>query len=86
MWSACGPRLNGVCFAELLSADGLECQVNYVVQEAIVVIRDIFRKYPGQRLDSNYTASRACLNSPRGSQGGVSAGYGTAPLDPKPKP
>ena len=25
-------------------------QVNYVVQEAIVVIRDIFRKYPGKRL------------------------------------
>ena len=23
-------------------------QVNYVVQEAIVVIRDIFRKYPGK--------------------------------------
>ena len=27
-------------------------QVNYVVQEAIVVIRDIFRKYPGQWLDT----------------------------------
>lgn len=27
-------------------------QVNYVVQEAIVVIRDIFRKYPGKCLST----------------------------------
>lgn len=25
-----------------------DAEVNYVVQEAIVVIRDIFRKYPGK--------------------------------------
>lgn len=33
------------CVATLL--DLINTKVNYVVQEAIVVIRDIFRKYPG---------------------------------------
>ena len=31
-----------------------DSQVNYVVQEAVVVIRDIFRKYPGQQLPQSW--------------------------------
>jgi len=29
-------------------ADCLKTKINYVVQESIIVIRDIFRKYPNQ--------------------------------------
>lgn len=43
--------ING-CYATYQSKGdtNIISQVNYVVQEAIVVIRDIFRKYPGKRL------------------------------------
>lgn len=34
------------CVSTLL--DLIQTKVNYVVQEAIVVIRDIFRKYPNK--------------------------------------
>lgn len=40
------------CVSTLL--DLIQTKVNYVVQEAIVVIRDIFRKYPNKYV-SRYT-------------------------------
>lgn len=38
------------CVSTLL--DLIQTKVNYVVQEAIVVIRDIFRKYPNKCVSS----------------------------------
>lgn len=38
------------CVSTLL--DLIQTKVNYVVQEAIVVIRDIFRKYPNKYVTS----------------------------------
>lgn len=39
------------CVSTLL--DLIQTKVNYVVQEAIVVIRDIFRKYPNKYVSSS---------------------------------
>lgn len=48
------------CVSTLL--DLIQTKVNYVVQEAIVVIRDIFRKYPNKYV-SCPTCENCCTTS-----------------------
>lgn len=48
------------CVSTLL--DLIQTKVNYVVQEAIVVIRDIFRKYPNKCVQVNTSLSEALVS------------------------
>lgn len=43
--------------------DLIQTKVNYVVQEAIVVIRDIFRKYPNKSVAHVASHSVRCRKS-----------------------
>ena len=44
----------------------IQTKVNYVVQEAIIVIRDIFRRYPNQAITITLLVNPAVPRSRRG--------------------
>lgn len=46
--------------------DLIQTKVNYVVQEAIVVIKDIFRKYPNKCVATAPACQGAAVLGPRG--------------------
>lgn len=55
------------CVSTLL--DLIQTKVNYVVQEAIVVIKDIFRKYPNKYVGRGQGWAACC--APRAGRHGV---------------